>query len=110
MEIKKNNTNYVIVVDYEEGQTLEDCYLLGWSSKYDWFDCDTCGDEILTPTGKVKKNEFGILQINRNVGVYIGEFIENIVDHYTSSLSEGIDSVICKLENKDNVWNLVPVR
>ena len=32
----KKNTNYVIVVDYVEGQTLEECFLLGWNNKYDW--------------------------------------------------------------------------
>jgi hypothetical protein len=61
--VEKKNTNYVVVVDYKEGQTLEDCYLLGWSNKYDWFDCDTCGDEILTSTGRVKKNKYGLIEI-----------------------------------------------
>ena len=106
-EMKK--TNFVVVVDYEEGQTLSDCWLLGWSNKYDWFDCDTCGNEIMTPTGRVKKNEWGIIHINSDVGVYVGTEIKDCQDYSDSGNEEGYNCTVCKLEKNGDDWNLIPV-
>jgi hypothetical protein len=102
-------TNYVIVVDFEEGQTLEDCYLLGWSNKYDWFDVDTCGFEIMTPTNKVKKNEYGLIEIDRWVSVYVGEESKDCKSHSDSGNREGYNCTVCKLEFVDDEWILIPV-
>lgn len=109
MKSDKKVTNYVVVVDYEEGQTLSNCWLLGWSNKYDWFDCDTSGDEIMTPTGKVKKNEFGIIQVNSDVGVYVGEVESDCRDHSDSGNREGYNCTVCRLERTEDDWNLIPV-
>jgi hypothetical protein len=109
MKVEKKVTNYVVVVDYEEGQTLSDCWLLGWSNKYDWFDCDTSGDEILTPTGKVKKNEWGIIHVNSDVGVYVGTEIKDCKDYSDSGNKEGYDCIVCRLEKTEDDWNLIPV-
>ena len=109
MRVEKKVTNYVVVVDYEEGQTLSDCWLLGWSNKYDWFDCDTSGDEILTPTGKVKKNEWGIIHVNSDVGVYVGTEVEDCKGHSDSGNREGYDCTVCRLETTEDNWNLIPV-
>lgn len=108
----KNNlkkTNYVVVVDYEEGQTLEECLLLGWSCKYDWFDCETYGYEILTPTGRVRKNDWGLININKDVAVYVGETEEDCKDYAESGNREDYNCTVCKLEKDDDVWTLVPV-
>lgn len=102
-------TNYVIVVDYEEGQTLEDCYLLGWNNKYDWFDCDTCGDEILTPKNNVKKNSFGLINIDKYVSVYVGEVKEYCTDYSRDGNKEGYNCTVCRLEKNGDDWNLIPV-
>ena len=105
----KKNTNYVIVVDYVDGQTLEDCYLLGWNNKYDWFDTDTCGWEIMTPSGRVKKNDSGLIFIDRLVGVYVSETEDYWKCHCDSGNREGYDCTICRLEKKDDEWLLIPV-
>jgi hypothetical protein len=107
--VEKKNTNYVVVVDYKEGQTLEDCYLLGWSNKYDWFDCDTCGDEILTSTGRVKKNKYGLIEIDRWVSVYVGEQQKDCQSYSDDGNKEGYNCTVCRLEKTEDDWNLIPV-
>lgn len=103
-------TNFVIVVDYEEGMLLEEAFLLGWNNKYDWFDCDTCGDEILTPTSRVKKNEWGLIHIDRWVAVYVGHDQSEVQDHCDSGNKEGYNCTVCKLEkNSDGDWTVVAI-
>ena len=102
-------TNFVVVVDYEEGQTLEDCCLLGWNNKYDWFDCDTYGDEIITPKGRIKKNEFGLIDIDKWVSVYVGEEQKDCQDYSDDGNKEGYDCTVCRLEKNGDDWNLIPV-
>ena len=102
-------TNYVVVVDFEEGQTLDDCYLLGWSSKYDWFDDNTCGWEILENNETVKDNEWGLIKIDNWVSVYVGEELDNCKSHSDSGNREGYDCTVCKLEFVDDEWVLIPV-
>ena len=104
------NTNYVLVSDYEGEEYLSDCQLLGWNNKYDWFDNDTCGFEILTKTGRVKKNKYGLLlDIDRWVSVYVSDEISPLVSHCDSGNNEGYDCVICKLEKDGNDYKLIPV-
>ncbi len=109
MSTVKKNTNYVVVVDYVDGQTLEDCWLLGWNNKYDWYDTDTCGSEILTPTGKVKKNSGITIDIDRWVSVYVSETEDWCRECSDDGNYEGYDCTVCKLEKKDNKWLLIPV-
>ena len=108
--MNNKKTNYVVVVGYEEGQTLEDCFLLGWSNKYDWFDCDTCGDEILTPTGRVKKNDFGLLKIDKNVAIYVGETANDCRSYSDDANREGYECTVCQLKKADDSWDLIPVK
>lgn len=106
----KTKTNYVVVVDYTEGQTLSECRLLGWNHKYDWFDCDTYGEEIMTPTGRVKKNDFGLLiKIDRWVAVYAGETESGCRSYSDDGNREGYDCTVCRLEKIEDDWNLIPV-
>ena len=111
MKVEKKVTNFVVVVDFDPNNNyLEDQYLLGWNNKYDWFDCDTCGDEILTPTGRVKKNEFGLIEIDRWVSVYVGETQTDIQSHSDSGNKEGYNCTVCKLEkDSDGEWIVIPV-
>jgi hypothetical protein len=109
MKVEKKVTNYVVVVDYVEGQTLSDCWLLGWNNKYDWFDCDTCGDEILTSTGRVKKNKYGLIDIDRWVSVYVSDTEEWCRECSNDGNKEGYDCTVCKLEKNGDDWNLIPV-
>ena len=110
VKTKLETTNYVVVVDYKEGQTLSDCWLLGWNNKYDWFDCDTCGDEIITPTGRIKKCKYGLLiDIDRWVSVYVGNEISDCQSYCDDGNKEGYNCTICKLEKNGDDWNLIPV-
>ena len=107
-ELKK--TNYVVVVDYEEGQTLSDCYLLGWNSKYDWYDCDTCGDEIMTQKGNVKKCKFGLLiEVSKWVSVYVGHEQKDCQDYSDGGNKEGYNCTVCRLEKDGDDYRLIPV-
>lgn len=103
-------TNYVIVIDYEEGQMLSDCYLLGWNNKYDWFDCDTCGWEIVTKTGRVKKNRYGLLlEINRDVSIYVTDVDDKNYRSYCDDANrEGYDCTVCQLEKDGDDYKLIP--
>ena len=102
-------TNYVVVVDYVDGQTLENCCLLGWDNKYDWYSCDTYGDEILTPKGNVKKNNGITIDIDRWVSVYVSETEDWCRDCSNDGNSEGYDCTVCKLEKKNGDWLLIPI-
>lgn len=105
-----HKTNYVIVVDYVEGQMLSDCMLLGWNNKYDWFDCDTYGFEILTKTGRVRKNKYGLLlDIDRWVSVYVTDNDSTSYRSYCDDgNNEGYDCTVCKLEKDGNDYKLIP--
>lgn len=109
MKTDLRQTNYVIVVGYEDGQTLDDCWLLGWSNKYDWFDTDTCGEEILTKSGRVKKNDCGLIKIDRWVSVYVGETVDYCKSYCDDGNKEGYNCTVCKLEKNGDDWNLIPV-
>ena len=102
-------TNYVVVVDFEEGQTLEDCYLLGWNNKHDWFDTDTCGWEILENDETVKDNKWGLIDIDNWVSVYVGKELDDCKSHSDSGNREGYNCTVCKLEFVDDEWILIPV-
>ena len=109
-KVEKKNTNYVVVVNYVEGQYLSDCFLLGWNNKFDWYDTDTCGFEILTKTGRVKKNEYGLLiHIDRWTAVYVGEQESDCRSYSDDANKEGYDCTVCKLEKVDDGYRLIPV-
>ena len=105
-ELKK--TNYVVVVDYEEGQTLDTCCLLGWNNKYDWFDTDTYGFEILNNDDSIKERDYCCIEIDKWVGVYVGETVEECKDYSDDADREGYNCTICRLEKVDEGWNLIP--
>lgn len=111
MTTKTKTTNYVIVLDYTEDMLLVDAFLLGWNNKYDWFDTDTCGDEILTNSGRVKRNKYGLLiNIDRWVSIYASEDQSAVQSYADDGNREGYDCTVCKLEkNSDGDWTLVPV-
>jgi hypothetical protein len=102
-------TNYVVVSHYEENQTLDDCLLLGWNNKYDWFDNETCGYEILTPTERIKKNHWGLIKVNSQVSVYVGETIDECRGHCEEGNREGYNCTVCKLNQNEDEWQLIPV-
>jgi hypothetical protein len=110
MKTELKPTNYVIVVDYVDGQTLSDCWLLGWSNKEDWFNCDTYGFEILTKTGRVKKNKYGLLlEIDKWVSVYVSDEQKTLESYCDDGNGEGYDCTVCKLEREDDDYKLIPV-
>ena len=112
MKVEKKFTNFVVVVDYNSNNNyLEDQYLLGWNNKYDWFDCDTLGDEIITPTGRIKKCEYGLLiPINRWVSVYVGHEQKDCQTYSDDGNKEGYNCTVCRLDKDLNgEWIVVPV-
>ena len=111
MKVEKKVTNFVVVVDFNTNNNyLEDQYLLGWNSKYDWFDCDTCGDEIITPKGRIKKNNGIVIDIDRWVGVYVSETEKWSRECSDNGNKEGYNCTVCKLEkDSDGEWIVIPV-
>ena len=109
--VKLEKTCHVIVVDYDDSQTLYDCCLLGWDSKYDWFSTDTFGEEIMTPTGRVKKNKYGLIDIDRWVSVYVSsDSLGDLEGHCDSGNREGYDCTVCRLEKRTGGdYDLIPV-
>jgi hypothetical protein len=111
--IMSRKTNYVIVVDFDEDNNyLEDQYLLGWNNMYDWFDTDTVGDEIIETDGSIKQNEFGLIEINRWVMIYVsdGQYLDELRDTCKSGNEEDINCTVCKIEkDSDGEWIVVPV-
>lgn len=106
---KTHPTNYIIVVDYDKNyQYLDDQSLLGWNNKYDWFDHDTCGFEILTKTGRIKRNKYGLIDINRWVSVYVGEKQSDVQSYSDDGNKEGYDCTVCRIE-KDSNGDLIVV-
>jgi hypothetical protein len=104
-----SKTNFVVVVDYIEGQTLDECWLLGWNNKYDWYDCDTVGDEIMTKTGRVKRNKWGLIEIDRWVSVYVSDTEEWVLNCASDGRDEGYDCTACRLEKRDGEWFVVSI-
>ena len=111
MAKKFKNTNYVIVVDLNNRSNyLYDQFLLGWNNKYDWFDCDTCGDEITTPANRLKRTDYCCIDIDRWVSVYVGETVDEIKSYSDDGNDEGYNCTVCKLEkNSENEWIVIPV-
>ena len=108
--VKLEKTCHVIVVDYDEDDTLFNCCLLGWDCKEDWFSTDTYGEDIMTSTGRVKKNKWGLIEIDRWVSVYVSsDTLGDLVRHCDSGNSEGYSCTVCRLEKRDDDYDLIPV-
>lgn len=109
MKGKLNKTNYVIVMDYEEGQYLEEVYLLGWDHNTDWFATDIDSRDIMTPKGNIKKNRSGFLEIDSHTSIYVGEMSKDLFEHAKSAINEGYECTVCRLEkDEDGDWVLIP--
>ena len=105
------NTNFVIVVDYDENNPyLDDNYLLGWNNNYDWFDCDTVGDAIINSDSTIKNNEHGLIEIDRWTSVYVGETAEDCTEYCNAANKEDINCIVCRLVlDNEGQWTVVPV-
>lgn len=109
MKGKLSKTNYVIVTDYEEGQYLEEAYLLGWDHNTDWFATDIDSRDIMTPKGNIKKNRNGFLDVDSHTSTYVGETSKDLFDYAKSAREEGYDCTVCRLEkDEDGDWILIP--
>lgn len=109
-KIQTKPTNYVIVVDYSpRDQYLEHQSLLGWDNETDWYDHYTDGWDIITPTGRIKRNKHGIIFVG-DVGVYVGESQSDIQSYSDDGNKEGYNCTVCKIEkDSDGEWIVVPV-
>jgi hypothetical protein len=104
-------TNYVVVVDFEEGMCLTDAYLLGWDNKYDWYTADIDACDIMTPKGNIKKCHYGILiEVDRWNTAYVGHEQKDCIDACDGANQEGYNCTVCKLEkDAEGEWILIPV-
>lgn len=94
------NTNFVIstnAAETEDGMYLNELWLLGWDSDTDWF-CDIDSQDIMTPLGNVKKNQFGLIHTSRHETAYVGEDLEDVEKICKEVLNAGYDCCICRLE------------
>ena len=110
-KIPTKPTNYVIVTDYDSRNNyLDDQTLLGWDNDTDWFDHYTSGDDLITPTGRIKRNKWGLIFFD-NIGVYVSdELTSEIKDTCDSGNKEGYNCTVCKIEkDSDGEWIVVPV-
>jgi hypothetical protein len=106
-------TNYVIVVDFEEGNNyLQDQLLLGWNSIYDWYDTDTSGDELINTDGSIKQNQFGLIEIDSLTMIYGSDEsgLSDLQDHCQGGNKEGLNCILCKIvKDSNDEWIVVPV-
>ena len=107
-DLKK--TNYVIVAQYDGEQFLDECVLLGWSCRDDWYSTDYMGYEITTPRNNIKKNNQGTIWMSSMESVSVGETFEDCKETCELANREGYECRICKLEKDEfNNWLVLPV-
>lgn len=100
-ELKK--TNFVVstnAAETEDGMYLDELWLLGWDNNTDWF-CDIDSQDIMTPTGRVKKNEFGLIHTSRHEAAYVGFEQKDCQSYCDDAIKEGYNCCICRLEKDD---------
>lgn len=96
-------TNFVIssnAAETEDGMYLDELWLLGWDNNTDWF-CDIDSQDIMTPTGRVKKHEFGIIHTSSHEAAYVGFEQKDCQSYCDDAIKEGYDCCICRLEKDD---------
>ena len=107
-ELKK--TNYVVVAYYDNEEYLDECCLLGWNGREDYYCTDYYGDDIITPKGNIKKNDRGLIWTSTHTSVYVGETFEDCEDQAKWGNREGLECVVCRLEkDADDNWKVIPV-
>ena len=106
----KKKTNYIIAAYYDGEEYLDECCLLGWNGREDYYCTDFYGNDILTPKGNVKKNDNGLIWTSTHCSVYVGETYEDCEDHAKWGNREELECVVCKIE-KDQFgdWKVLPV-
>jgi hypothetical protein len=103
-------TNYIVAAHYNGENYLEDCCLLGWNNREDWFDTDYYGYDILTPKNNIKKNNCGLIWVDAHTSVYVGETYEECKTYCDMGNREGLECVVCKIEkDSNNSLIVVPV-
>ena len=103
MATELKNTNFVIstnAAETEDGMYLDELWLLGWDNNTDWF-CDIDSQDIMTPTGRVKKNEFGLIHTSRHEAAYVGFEQKDCQSYCDDAIAEGYNCCICRLEKDD---------
>ena len=93
------------------GLSIQPSVTLGWNGLYDWYDCDTIGDDIINTDGSIKENDWGLLEIARWVSIYVSEDdVADLKDRADGGNSEGYNCTVCKIEKDgDDNWIVVPV-
>lgn len=99
---------YVAVYDYRGDYAyLEDEYILGWSNRSDWY-TDICGDEILTPSGNLKKSTTDFIQVGRGDGALVSRDFTYVKEYAAGAIEEGDNLTVCELKKDDeDTWILV---
>jgi hypothetical protein len=100
-DLKK--TNFVVcscASEVEDGMYFDELWLLGWDNNTDWF-CNIDSQDIMTPAGRVKKNEFGIIHTSSHEAAYVGFEQKDCQSYCDDAIKEGYDCCICRLEKDD---------
>jgi hypothetical protein len=105
----KKKTLYAIVVDFTEGQYLDDSWLLGWDNKYDWYAADIDGCDIMTPSGRIKKSNWSFIDVDRWVSACVNDDAAYCEEYAADARREGYDCTVCRLDKVADGWLLVPV-
>ena len=94
---KRKEAKYVGVESYKEGESLCNCYLVGWSNSSDWFDFIS-GEELFTRTDKIKTNNGFMIGISGNCCIYASDDFNTVEDYSKQAREEGYDVTTCKIE------------
>lgn len=100
MATELSKTNFVIstnAAETKDGMYLDELWLLGWDNNTDWF-CEIDSQDIMTPAGRVKKNEFGLIHTSRHEAAYVGFELKDCQSYCDDAIKEGYDCCICRLE------------
>jgi hypothetical protein len=103
------NTYFVIVTDFNDSDLLEDAYLLGCDNKYDWYADDVDGQDLITPTGRLKKSNGVCIEVDRWVGAYVSTDKKWMLETCKDAMDEGYGCCCCEIVNTVDGLKLEPV-
>lgn len=107
-ELKK--TNYVVVAYYDNEEYLEDCCLLGWDGREDYYCTSFYGSDIITSKNNIKKNDCGIINTSAYCCVLASDTFEECKHDCDMGNREDLECVVCKLEkDSDDKWKVIPI-
>jgi hypothetical protein len=105
-DLKK--TNFVVVAcDFEDGQPLDELWLLGWDSRTDWFTAEIDSQDIMTPEGNLKECRYGsLIETSKHECAYVGHEQSDCQEYCDSAIKEGYECAVCRVEWVEGEWRV----